>query len=232
MLFPKINFITDYIGEINPSIRQRFAFFFYEPTDISLFFTAVTGKHSENDIVTKKKTVNQIKRNEGTRESKTFTRRGLQAEHQTGIMRQKQNFTAFADKSKNEREEAVRLFWTFQASVGGRRCRSCTRSRARKASSKKRKKGWRRPRSDLWSSFIITQTVASYRPLLRSGSDVSARWKIRQTSCDTRRLQNCKPKTSSLSSFYDKNLFFNILSEPAYVNEVWIIKIYKNKNYR
>lgn len=48
--------------------------------------------------------MSQIKRNEGTRESKTFTRRGLQAEHQTGITRQKQNFAALADRSKNKRE--------------------------------------------------------------------------------------------------------------------------------
>lgn len=101
MLFSgMIDSIIGYIGETDPSIRQRFAPFFYEPTDLSLFFIAVTEKHSENDIVTKKKIMSQIKRNEGTRESKTFTRRGLQAEHQTGITRQKQNFAALADKSK------------------------------------------------------------------------------------------------------------------------------------
>lgn len=109
LFFGTIDSIIGYIGEADPSIRRRFATFFYEPTDL-LFFIAVTRKHSENDTVTKKKIVNQIKRNEGTRASKTFTRRGLQAEHQTGITRQKQNFAALADKSKNEREEAVRLF--------------------------------------------------------------------------------------------------------------------------
>lgn len=166
-----------HIGETDPSIWRRFASFFYEPTDLSLFFIAITGKHIENDIVIKKKTMNQIKRNEGTRESKTFTRRELQAEHQTGITRQKQNFTALADKSKNETEEAVRLFWTFQAGVGGRRCRSCTRNRARKA--KKRRKNWRPPlRSDF--DFVVHHhtNCGRYRPLLRSGSGVSAREKI------------------------------------------------------
>lgn len=148
--------------------------------------TGNTAKHSEKKIVI------QIKRNEGTRESKTFTRRRLQAEHQTGITRPKQNFAALADKSKNEREEAVRLFWTFQARVGGRRCRSCTRSQARIA--KKRGKR-RRPKSD----FIVHHYTNCDRPLLRSGNDYdSAREKIWQASYDMRKLQDCKPKTNSL----------------------------------
>lgn len=39
MLFSEmIDSIIGYIGETDPPIRRRFAFFFYEPTDLSLFF--------------------------------------------------------------------------------------------------------------------------------------------------------------------------------------------------
>lgn len=87
-----------------------------------------------------------------------------------------------ADKSKFwQREEPVRLFWTFQARVGERRCRSCTRSRTRRAKTTRRKRAKPPSKSDdrdfcLSSSYELR---GRYRPLLRSGSgSVFARGKI------------------------------------------------------
>lgn len=79
--------VDSIIDHTDSSIRRRFTIF-YKPADVLLFLRyRATEKHSakRNDTVTKKKTKQKktksqkIKRNEGTRESKTFTRRGLLA---------------------------------------------------------------------------------------------------------------------------------------------------------
>lgn len=174
--------------------------------------------------------MSQIKRNEGTRESKTFTRRGLQAEHQ-GITRQKQKILRRSRiRAKMTERKQCGFFERFRQGLEGEGAGA-----VREAEQEERRRGGRdggcRRGVTSTSSFIIIRTVADTVRFLRSGSGVSAREKIvRQASCDTRRLQDCKPKANSLPSFCYKNLFFNFFEASLTSMRFELLKYIKTKD--
>lgn len=84
---------------------------FYEPTDLfTIFYCGNRKTQSENDIMTKKENhePNQKKRRNEREQDiyTTWTPGGTPGDHAPKA----ENFAALADKSKNDREEAVRLF--------------------------------------------------------------------------------------------------------------------------
>lgn len=159
------------------SIDSATAYNFLRTTDV--FFVAISDnrKHSGNDTVkTKRQTKSQKKSKETKeRERARHLHEGDSRRNQaTGIARQKHRILWRSRiKEQMANWEAARLFWTFQAKVGERRCRSCMRSQVKRANLRKRLL----PKSDF--VIFVSTNCGRYHLLLRSGSGASVRGRKR-----------------------------------------------------
>lgn len=165
MLFSgMIDSIIGYIGKTDSSIRRQFATFFTNRRTYSLFFLAVTGKHSENDIVTKKRKPWAKSKETKERERARHLHDGeLQAEHQeTGITRQKQKILRRSRiRAKMTEWKQCGFFERFRQGLEREGAGAVREAEQEKRRGGGGRDGGRRRGVTSTSSFIIIRTVAN-----------------------------------------------------------------------
>lgn len=210
--------IDSIIGETDSSIWRRFASFFYG--HIAIFYCrnrkTQRKRHKKSWSKSKETKERERARHLHDGDSRRNTRLGSRA--QSRILRRSRI------RAKMRERKQCGFFERFRQGLEGEGAGAVP-----EAEQAKRRRNGRVGGRGVTSSFIITQTVTvfTFRKWLRFRA-----WKDTAGIIGYAEAAGLQTESElSLSSFYNKNLFFKFLNAP-YANETWIIKMYKNESYR